>query len=1306
VFGALWLRSPEVRYLVAAGAATLVAAVLAATMGSRGRTWAVGATAATAVLCISGVWTQRRLELINRDWPSYRAALLRAGQAAMITELERSAASLRGLAQRGLDAPAATPAAFRYLSDLPDGLGARGVVLWRDGRAVAWGGRMYVPIDSLSAPIGIARTAFYVTLYVTARRGDTLAVATEVLRAEPPTNRLVDGLAAAVADRFGIPEYDLPLAPGMDVGVFVHRIAGVLPLVVQPRLPSQEQAGLDALERARTSGAVLLGIGFACLIVGTWRRETQLVWRLVPLAAGVAAVGALPLNTLSNSTSWLDPTVYVSDVGGPFTASIGTLALTGSLMLVAILPLLRTRFRLTPAVAVVIVLSVISLGPLLVRALAAGIAPPPGGVTTEVWLGWEVALFTPIAALLVAAAAAGSSLVGRDRGLPPWLAALTAGALALSGPVVVGASGEWPSWYAAAWLLPVLALTFSRPNRTVVLTASIVAACGAATITWQASLRGRVQLAEHDVASLDVPDSDVVQVLGRLADSLASAPPARSDAELLQRYVRSDLAGIGVPVNLSTWTAAGLQATDVELAALGLPPSSLAAVVQSAHATGLRRIEAVAGAPGTYLMLAVPHRDGSTTAVTVAPRTRLIPDNPYVALLGLAPRESGDPPYQLTRTEADSAAASTTAGTRWYREDNTLHGDRVLRSSRGVERVHIEVELRSLGIVAQRGVLVVLLDVVIVAALWLLATVPERAFVRWTRVRLRRALRSYRSRLTLALFAFFVLPEIAFGLWSYERLRSEDRQSRDLLLRETLRSVSGYEQPERLDVLGGRIQPPLLLYQRGSLVVSSIGLYASVAPTGRFLPPVVEEELAQGTEEYRSVIEPVGEEGESALFGFRATRDIGGNSIVLGAPARENEESLERRRHDLGVLVLFATVLGAAAALWLSGVAARSLAQPIGRLRGAALAIAAGEREPPLEGTPPEEFAPVFSAFRRMAADLGESRAALESAQRRTAAVLRNVASGVLAVSARDGVTLANPRAEALLGASLLPGTPLERVTPALSDRLRAFLDATDDEEEFEIALGDRQIQARLTRLAGSGGAVLTLDDVTELARAQRVLAWGEMARQVAHEIKNPLTPIRLGVQHLKRARADARGDFDRILDQNVERILAEIDRLDEIARGFSRYGTAPEERLPAEPTDVAAVLRDVVSLERMAPGEVEWQLVGADKPVSAMARSDELREVMLNVLENARLAGARRVSVCVDRNDGVVQLEVRDDGKGIPASVLPRIFEPHFSTRTSGSGLGLAISRRLVEGWGGEIAIKSTEGQGTTVRVELRCKD
>jgi signal transduction histidine kinase len=186
-------------------------------------------------------------------------------------------------------------------------------------------------------------------------------------------------------------------------------------------------------------------------------------------------------------------------------------------------------------------------------------------------------------------------------------------------------------------------------------------------------------------------------------------------------------------------------------------------------------------------------------------------------------------------------------------------------------------------------------------------------------------------------------------------------------------------------------------------------------------------------------------------------------------------------------------------------------------------------------------------------------------------------------------------------------------------------------------------------------------------------------------------------------------------LNQNAGRILAEIDRLDRIARSFSRYGSESTERAPGEPVDLSPVLRDVVGLERLgAGGGVEWELSGVDAPIRVRAGADEMREVLLNVLENARLAGARRVRIHLTVERGATEratqgdgagratIVIDDDGEGIPAHVLPRVFEPRFSTRTSGSGLGLAVSRRVVEGWGGTITLQSQSGQGTRATIVL----
>ncbi|MGD8279028.1 MAG: ATP-binding protein, partial [Gemmatimonadota bacterium] len=222
--------------------------------------------------------------------------------------------------------------------------------------------------------------------------------------------------------------------------------------------------------------------------------------------------------------------------------------------------------------------------------------------------------------------------------------------------------------------------------------------------------------------------------------------------------------------------------------------------------------------------------------------------------------------------------------------------------------------------------------------------------------------------------------------------------------------------------------------------------------------------------------------------------------------------------------------------------------------------------------------------------------------------------------------------------------------------------------------------------------------------RTARVLAWGEMARQIAHEIKNPLTPIRLAVQHLRRAWRDHRTDFGELLDENVDQVLIEIDRLNEIARAFSRYGAPRDEAGPLSAVDAARVIREALTLYRAGETGIRYTDRLAPSLPPVRARMGELREVLLNLLENARDAvdEGGEVIVAGHAADGVVEIAVSDSGPGIDAELIPHIFEPHFSTRSSGTGLGLAIVRRLVEGWGGNVDASSEPGKGTTLRFRI----
>jgi two-component system, NtrC family, nitrogen regulation sensor histidine kinase NtrY len=1247
---------------------------------------------------------QHTLWRVRHEWDAWRHETASQGLEQLRRALDDAIADSRSAATRALSSSADRATAFDELEPLADATTERGVVVYRGDSAFAWAGIIRPHVDLTHEGVGIIATPFYLAIQVVQSGAGARAASVALLGAAPPADRLSKPLANHVALQAGLSGFTFEppsdSAPAADA--LRYRVGDRTLFDVRTTPMVQEQVEQRITEAARARAGIAFVIALLCFIIGVWRGTQSLTERVAALAVGLACTALVPLSQYSNLTRLFDPALYFTPKGGALTANAGALAITSAIVLLGLLAVLRRRAKpLSRWTAIGTVVLVAGLGPFLLRELARGIAIPTRGVDAPLWLIWEIPLFLAAVSVLLAGAAAGSSLVGTRRGIPPWVAPVAASFAAILAPIVWEAPGRWPWWYTILWIVAIGFLALSRRTRFVILSASAVAALGATTLVWGRTAKGRVEAAERDLLSLSETDPVTVTLLRRFGQSLAQdiAPDTRES--LLQHYVTSDVASAGNPIALYAWPTDSGPTALFATSDIPIPRAPVAALVARARATGEPVVAAVPTDTAVQLVLASPSVTGGVTAVIVAPRSRLFESDPFARLVGLDVDPDVEPPYTV-RLRAGSPLPANASSVTWRRDGSQLHGDWVVKTGTGLKPVHVEVELRPPTALLERGALLVMLDLALVGALWFASVIADGGAGRWMRARQRTWGRSYRARLSLALFLFFIIPASAFAVWSYSNLAVGAAQSRRLLVNETLRALNAPPQaPLWLQAESDRLESPLFLFRAGELVETSDPLYDDLAPIGRYLGAPVELSLGVRDEETDARLEHV--DGVDELFGYRAFAPGASQSTVIAAPARADELTLGRKRRDLGVLVLFATAIGALAALWLSGIAARELARPIGTLREAALAIAAGVRTPELESEPTVEFLPVFAAFRRMASDLNASRTALEEAQRRTSAVLRNVASGVVAVDTAGVVSLANPRAEALLGRPLPSGTAFATSGDGpVAERVKQFLASPRDEEEFELDTDQVQLRGTLTRLT-RGGAVVTFDDVTELARAQRVLAWGEMARQVAHEIKNPLTPIRLGVQHLRRARADARVDFDRVLDQNVNQILTEIDRLDEIARSFSRYGAAPEERSQPSGVDVAAIVREVVSLERMGgQKELEWTEDGVDAPVVAIARADELKEVLLNVLENARHAEATRVSVSVDASGDAAVIAVRDNGSGISPDVLPRIFEPHFSTRTSGSGLGLAISRRLVESWGGTVAVESVVGEGTTVRVML----
>nr|MCU0618967.1 ATP-binding protein [Gemmatimonadaceae bacterium] len=1063
---------------------------------------------------------------------------------------------------------------------------------------------------------------------------------------------------------------------------------------------SQDELVARRLDDARLWGGAVLLAWAVALVGAAWRRRPPLAEQLAALGAAVVALAVVPLGTLSNASWLFDPGRYVLRLGPLVLATPMALLGIGLTAALAVLAVRRgvRRSAATRTTALAVLLALAGLGPFALRALTRGIALPPDGDTTALWLAWQLGLFLVAVAVLVAGAGAGRTLLAAGRGFAPATGPLLAAAAATLAPAVWWPEGAWPAWYAGVWIVVIGVTTLARrPRRFALVPVGMVAALGAAVLVWGAVMRQRTAVAADDTAQLASADADARVLLDRFAAQLRDGPPPRSRADLLEAVQGSDLAAAGYPVSAFTLDLRDSSVVSLEVFGITEPVVAAETVIDAAVRSGEPVARAIAGYPGVYQVLAVPYADGLVTTVLVEPRTRVATPPTVAALLGYGATGSGTPPYNVQLGEVQPGR-QVGDGMRWVRDGAVLDGSRIVPSLAGPLQAHARVDVVDPWRLVQRGTLVVAADLGTLALLWLLGAAARGSIGRWWRLRRRAIVGSYRGQLTAVLFLFFLVPSAAFTTWSVGRLRDDERRQRELLVREFLRAVDRAGEQAPLEQASRRIGVPLLGYAAGRLVDVSDELFGSLAPLGVFLPPSVAQALAPGGSLTASATIDVA--GRDVLVTYLSTRGTRGDRVVVAAPAVLAGDVTDRRREDLVILLFFSALAGALAALGLSGLAARQFARPIGALRDAAVAVARGERAPSLVEQPPGEFVPVFDAFRRMARDLRASERALEAARRRTDAVLRTVASGVVAVDADGGVLLANPRAEQLLGRGFAAGEALAPAAPALAARVAAFAAGERVEDLFEDQWATTTVQGRLTRLE-RGGVVVTLDDVTQLVRAQRVLAWGEMARQVAHEIKNPLTPMRLGVQHLRRARQ--RDDFDAILDRNVTTILEQIDRLDEIARTFSRYGMTPAQAPPPEPVAVAEVVEEVLRLERLGDAPIRWDSPVAPQGGAAWARRAELRDVLLNLLENARLAGAGRIAVDLDGDETTVRIVVRDDGSGIPAALLSRVFEPHFSTRTSGSGLGLAISRRLVEGWGGTLTLESAEGVGTTARIALR---
>lgn len=436
------------------------------------------------------------------------------------------------------------------------------------------------------------------------------------------------------------------------------------------------------------------------------------------------------------------------------------------------------------------------------------------------------------------------------------------------------------------------------------------------------------------------------------------------------------------------------------------------------------------------------------------------------------------------------------------------------------------------------------------------------------------------------------------------------------------------------------------------------------------------------------------------------------------------------------VLLLIALII-MFLATWFGFHLARGITVPIQELVSATTRVASGDLDIQLETSSTDEIGALVQAFNKMTGDLRRGRQEINAAnielkrsnleldRRRNymEIVLANVTAGVISIDRHGCLTTVNKSAENLLHmkADKVQGKDFREVIPKIyMAQIMALLkdlfysEKGTVRQHMTIPIGDEKytLMINLTTLRDNDnnfmGTVVVFDDLTQLYKAQRMAAWREVARRIAHEIKNPLTPIQLSAQRLRRRYLDRFSADDDVFDECTSMISKQVDELKNLVNEFSNFA-----RMPAtNPTlnNLNDIILECLTLYRQAHKDIIFgTLLDSNLPDSKFDR-EQIKRALINLLENAVSAtppkGSITVSSSYNREINIITLTVSDTGCGIPAENKPRLFEPYFSTKKTGTGLGLAIVSTIVADHNGYIRVKDNEPQGTHFIIELPADD
>jgi two-component system, NtrC family, nitrogen regulation sensor histidine kinase NtrY len=429
---------------------------------------------------------------------------------------------------------------------------------------------------------------------------------------------------------------------------------------------------------------------------------------------------------------------------------------------------------------------------------------------------------------------------------------------------------------------------------------------------------------------------------------------------------------------------------------------------------------------------------------------------------------------------------------------------------------------------------------------------------------------------------------------------------------------------------------------------------------------------------------------------------------------------------------LMLTLMILVGSTWMGLYLAKRITRPVQMLATAADEIGAGRLDHRVTAETSDEFGSLIDAFNRMAGEVAANRRRLERSsvelerkhhdvegrRRYVETVLDRLATGVVSIDGSGSIRTWNAAASRLLGMDArVAGLPASAVFGTRELRPLAILidEASRNRDDLRpqdvtVTLEGREVHLAvmttpLRRDDGTtDGMVVVFDDVSPLVRAQKAAAWREVARRLAHEIKNPLTPIQLCAERLRRHFTQAPEPTRALVDECTMTIVGEVESLKGLVDEFSQFARMPAPR--AVPTELHALLDDALALYQGICTDVEFRRHFAEGLPKVGVDQEQIRRVVINLVDNAIEAIDRRGVIDIetehDRANSVVRVIVADNGPGIPAAEREKLFLPYYSTKQRGSGLGLAIVRRIVAEHGGSIAVTDNTPRGTRFAIEL----